>query len=183
VPVYRALIPYRTDGDESASVHFSSIQVDAETEDEARALAIQEFERSAVLHVAGGRPIMGAQDFKITLAPFAQSELFDMEIDEHNAATRILRLHGFLSADGSETLKNTFDEFKAKGVKVVAIDLSGLSNVNSVGLATLVAAAAMFDARLAAVPARISRLLKMIGAEMIFPYFMGADEAADAKPR
>jgi anti-anti-sigma regulatory factor len=183
VAVYRALIPYRTEEGDNAQVHFSSIQVEADDEAQARSLAIEEFNRSAELHVAGGTPVIGAGEFHISLAPFAHSEVFDMEVVEHDATTRVFKLHGFLSAAGSEKLKETFDAAKANGVTVVVLDLSGLANINSIGLATLVAAAAMFDARLAAVPARISRLLKMIGAEMVFPYFMGADEAAHAKPR
>jgi anti-sigma B factor antagonist len=178
--VFRALIPYVTDGaPANAPPHYATIQVEAEDETEARRLAIAEFETAARLATTNRARLYGTE-FTISLAPFADGMSFDTELVVRDAKTAVLHLRGTLTGDNYTRLQDALANAKSKGVAVLVVELGGLSFVNSTGLATLIHAGADFEVRMAAIPARIGRLLKMVGATVLFKSYLSADEAAAA---
>jgi anti-anti-sigma factor len=141
---------------------------------------LSEFAEMSVLS-AQPKPRIVEGDIKVERAPVARRASLEI-ITTNMAQATAARLVGSLTSTNFMQFQDALDKYKAAGVESLVLDLSGLTYVNSTGLSLFVAAGDLFDVRLATVPSRIQRLLKMIGLDKLFPMFASVAEAAKAPP-
>lgn len=182
--LYKVILPY---GDASGGpgVRYATLEVEADSEQEAKRLALAEFNEMVVLGPGGtgSRPKVIDSEIKIERAPVARRGSLELSTTSLGPQTVALRLVGSLSSSNFIQLQETLDQLKSSGVSCLVLDLSGLTYVNSTGLSLFVAAGDLFDMRLAAVPSRILRLLKLIGLDKLFRIYSSIGEAASAPAR
>jgi anti-anti-sigma factor len=168
--LYRVTLPF-ADASPGGGVRYTTIEVEADSEAEARRLALNEFAEMSDLGSAGPPPRIIEKDIKYERAPVARRATLDIASRDLPGGIVVLRLVGSLNSSNFMQFQEILDQTQTRGVKKLIIDLSGLTYVNSTGLSLFVAAGDMFAVSLAAVPSRILRLLKMIGLDKLFPTF------------
>jgi len=177
--LYRVILPYG-DASPGSAVRYTTIEVEAESEQDAKRLALAEFGSMAVLGPSGGRPRVVEGEIKVERAPVARRASLEVTTTPLGPQLAAMRLVGSLNSSNFTQLQQALDELRAAGFARLVMDLSGLTYVNSTGLSLFVAAGDLFEMRLAAVPNRILRLLKMIGLDKLFQTFNTVAEAAKA---
>ena len=177
--LYRVLIPYESAAP-GPQVRYTTLEIEAESEPVAKRFGVAEFEEMSVLSSSGERPRVVERDIRVERAPVARRSAFDVNVSNLGPEVASARLTGSLKSSNFHKLQEVLDDLKDQGVRRLVLDLSGLSYVNSTGLSLFVAASDMFDVRMAAVPVKISNILKMIGLDKLFPTFTGVGEAAKA---
>jgi anti-sigma B factor antagonist len=95
----------------------------------------------------------------------------------------VVRLEGELDAYTAPRLVACFDDLVAQGVRHLAVDLSGVSFVDSTGLGVLVSAYNRAEQRdgtvvLVAPDPRVSRVLEMTSLDRVFTVHASLDELA-----
>jgi len=180
--LYRVILPFTDPASGSQGVRHMTLEIEADSEAEARRLAIVEFAEMSDLSSSGGRPTIIEQDIKYERAPVVRRASLDITTKSFPNGAVVSRLVGSLNANNFGQFQTALDDTQAQGVKTLVLDLSGVTYINSTGLSLFVAAGDMFDVRLAAVPSRILRLLKMIGLDKLFPTYTSVGEAAKAPP-
>jgi len=178
--LYRVIVPFAEASQPAGPARCTTLEVEADSEPEARRIALGEFEEMSRLSDPRERPRVIEKDIKIERAPVAKRAGLEVSASDLSPGVACVRLVGSLSSVNFGRFQDCLDALKAKSVSRLVLDLSGLTYVNSTGLSLFVAAGDLFDMRLAAVPARISRLLKMIGLDRLYPTFPTATEAAKA---
>ncbi len=100
-----------------------------------------------------------------------------MEIQEHSAgAVIVFELRGRLTLESFGVLKDRVRTLVEQGGRRLVLDLSGVSYVDSIGVAELVRSHVIVGNRdghlaLAAVPAQISQLLRVTRLDQVFDRF------------
>ena len=100
-----------------------------------------------------------------------------MEIEEHSAGTVIVfELDGRLTLEPCGRLKDRVRTLVEQGGRRLVLDLSGVSYVDSIGVAELVRSQVIVGNQsghlaLAAMPAQITRLLQVTKLDQIFARF------------
>ncbi len=179
---YRVIVPYSDASPDSSQsgARFTTIQVEAESVPDAERLAIAEFNEMAALCSTAQKPQVIERDIRVERAPAAVPASFDVTSSIIAPGVATARLIGTINSRNYDRLQQSLDELKAKNVSRLVLDLSGLTYINSTGMSIFIAAGDLFDMRLAAVPARITRLFRMIGLDKIFRNYMSVAEAAKA---
>ena len=184
--LYRVMIPYR-EAASGAPVRYATLEVEADSEAAAKRLAASEFEEMSVFGPSGESPQVVVRreegGVRVERAPAARRATFEVTVTGMGPQVASIRLTGSLNSRNYQKLQEKLDDLKEQGVRRLVFDMSGLTYVNSTGLSLFIAAGDMFDLRLAAVPARIANLLKMIGLDQLFPTFAAVGEAASAPPQ
>ncbi len=183
--LYRAIIPFTNATDDGASParpRYTSIQVAADSDAEAKRMAVVEFEEMAKLSRQGHSPRADENNIRLERAPVTPKAKLTVSTAMLSPQVAAARLTGAVNSHSFTELQQALDTLKSKGVARLVLDLSGLSYINSTGMSLFVAAGDLFDLRLAAVPARITRLFRMIGLDELFPTFISVAEAAKAQP-
>jgi len=174
--LYRVILPHC---DEAGSqVRYTTVEVEAESEPEAKRLALVEFEDMTDLASTGAGQVVVEQDIRIERAPVSRRAALEVSVANLSPDVASARLVGSLTSGNFTQFQEALDSLQDQDVERLVLDLSGLTYVNSTGLSLFVAAADMFDLRLAAVPARIMRLLKLIGLAEILPSYGSVSDAA-----
>ncbi len=184
--LYRVIVPFSegpseaAGGAEASQARYTGIQVEAESEAEAKRLAVAEFEEMAGLSRPGRRPHAIEGEIRVERAPVTRRAALEVATALPSPGIAVVRVVGAVNAHNFHHLQQGLDDLAAKGTSRLVLDLSALTYINSTGMSLLVAAGDLFDMRLAAVPARITRLFRMIGLHEIFPTYMSVAEAAKA---
>jgi anti-anti-sigma factor len=179
---YRVIVPYAdtSPGSPQAAARYTTIQIDAESVSEAKRLAAAEFLEMAGLCRPGQAPTVIEDDIQVERAPTTAPTSLEVAASILSPGVAAARLTGAINARNYDRLQQSLDSLKEKNVSRLVLDLSGLSYINSTGMSLLIAAGDLFDLRLAAVPARITRLFRMIGLDRLFQTFMSVADAAKA---
>ncbi len=180
---YRVIVPYgdATPGSSQSVSRFTTIQVEAESDSDAQKLAVAEFNEMANL-CTDRQPLVARGDVRVERAPAAAPASFDVTASLLSPGVAVARLVGAINSRNYDKLQQSLDALKSKDVSRLVLDLSGLTYINSTGMSIFIAAGDLFDMRLASVPARITRLFRMIGLDAIFRNYMSVAEAAKAPP-
>ncbi len=179
---YRVIVPYGDGGETSAqsASRYTTIQVEAESVADAQRLAVTEFGEMAALCCTDRRPVIVEGGISVERAPAAAPASFDVASSILAPGVAAARLIGAINSRNYDRLQQSLDELKTKNISRLVLDLSGLTYINSTGMSLFIAAGDLFDLRLASVPARITRLFRMIGLDAIFRNYMSVAEAAKA---
>ncbi len=191
--LYKVIVPFdegapagRAPGARAAPTRYTTIEVEADSAPEAKRLALSEFEEMVRLGRPGATPSKGATvrviegDIRAERAPVSRRASLDVATTTIGPEVASARLVGSITSGNFRVLQECLDELEKQGIARLVLDLGGLTYVNSTGLSLFVAAGDVFDLRLASVPARIMRLLRMIGLDKIFPAYKTVSEAAAA---
>jgi anti-sigma B factor antagonist len=178
---YRVIVPFgdAAPGSPQTGSRYTTIQVEAESDSEAQKLAIAEFNEMAGL-CTDRKPVIAQGDVRVERAPTAAPASFEVTASLLSPGVAVARLNGAINSRNYDKLQSSLDQLKSKDVSRLVLDLSSLSYINSTGMSLFIAAGDLFDMRLAAVPARITRLFRMIGLDAIFRNYMSVAEAAKA---
>jgi len=176
--LYRVTLPFVEQASGGSTVRHTTLEVEADSEAEARRLALNEFAEMSSLAAGGSPPKVMEKEIKFERAPVSRRASLDINVRDLPVGATVVRLVGSLNSNNFGRFQDALDKTKARGVERLIIDLSGLTYVNSTGLSLFVAAGDMFEVALAAVPSRILRLLKMIGLDQLFPTFSTVAEAS-----
>jgi anti-anti-sigma factor len=175
---YRVTLPHRDPV--SGAMRHTTVEVEGESEAEARRLALAEFAEMAGLGSSQTRPSVIERDIRVERAPVARRSTLEITKTTLPGGVVCIRLAGSLNAANFERLQEALDGAGAGGARRLVLDLGGLTYVNSTGMSLFVAASDLFDLRLAAVPERISRLFRMVGLDQLCPSYASVSEAASA---
>jgi anti-anti-sigma factor len=179
---YRVIVPYgdATPDSSQSGARYTTIQVEAESVSDAQRLAVAEFNEMASLCSTDRKPVIAEGDIRVERAPAAAPASFDVATSLISPGVAAARLIGAINSRNYDRLQQSLDDLKARNVSRLVLDLSGLTYINSTGMSLFIAAGDLFDLRLASVPARITRLFRMIGLDAIFRNYMSVAEAAKA---
>ena len=155
-------------------------EVEAGSEAEAKELAVSEFQEMVNLSRPVVPPHLVEGQIRVERAPVRRAAALEITTEMLAPMVATTRLVGAVGSGNFHQLQECLDELKTAGVSRLVLDLSALTYVNSTGLSLFIAAGDLFDVRLAAVPVRITRLLKMIGLDKLFASYMSVAEAARA---
>ena len=179
--IYRVIVPFgdAAPGAAASAARYTTIQVDADSVDDAKRLAVAEFNEMAGL-CADRQPVITDGEIRVERAAAAAPSSLDVTTSVLSPGLAVARVSGAINSRNYDRLQESLDELKSKEVSRLVVDLSGLTYINSTGMSLFIAAGDLFDLRLAAVPARITRLFRMIGLDSIFRNYMSVAEAAKA---
>jgi len=178
---YRVIVPYGDAAPSSpqAAARYTTIQVEADSVSDAQRLAVAEFNEMAGL-CTDRQPVIAKGDIRVERAPATAPSSLDVTSSVISPGVAVARLVGSVNSRNYDRVQSSLDELKSKDISRLVLDLSGLTYINSTGMSLFIAAGDLFDLRLAAVPARITRLFRMIGLDAIFRNYMSVAEAAKA---
>ena len=178
--VYQVQIPYVEPGGDSDRRYYANIEVDAMSEEEAVERAVQEFTKLTGLSgVQWSRKILrdGIHVRRADAAPQVKLRITAVPISE---GVMCLRVSGVLDGSTTEDFNRELQRNALAGTKGFIFDMAGLHYVNSTALGLMVGVSDLLEVRLARVPERIFRVMRMIGLDKVFEIYETVEQAAAA---
>ena len=175
---YTVVIPYQ-EPTYGTKTYVARIEVSAASEAQAKARALEEFQKLARL--SGVHWTREVEDGGISIESVAPAARPSLHLyTEIRGEVAVLQADGIVDEGSFVHLEGKLKALEDDGYPKIVVDCSGLKYINSSGIGSLLGASSRGAVRLCCVPDAVQRVLEMVGLDQVLEMFDSVDAAIES---